>query len=108
MEYPLMLELQADKAGLLFRTGWAVSRHFVMQAGLVDLDVARVRFEDVGELMQVKATEEVGVAALLRDGVLVKPSAAKQSRASCTGLDVIIAADSSAPGPFMRHAYACV
>ena len=78
-----------------------------MQDGLLDLDVARVRFEEVGELIRVKATEEVGIAALLRDGVLVKPSATKQSRASGTGLDVIIAADRSAPGPSMCDARAC-
>jgi hypothetical protein len=108
VEYPLALELQVNKAGIVFRTGWAVSRHFTMQDGLLDLDVARVRFEEVGELMRVKATEEVGIAALLRDGVLVKPSATKQSRASGTGLDVIIAADRSAPGPYMCDARACV
>jgi hypothetical protein len=78
-----------------------------MQDGLLDLDVARVRFEEVGELMRVKAIEEVGIAAVLRDGVLVKPSATKQSRASGTGLDVIIAADRSAPGPSMCYARAC-
>jgi hypothetical protein len=107
VEYPLALELQTNKAGIVFRTGWAVGRHFAMQDGLLDLNVARVRFEEVGELMRVKATEEVGIAAVLRDGVLVKPSAAKQSRASGTGLDVIIAADRSAPGPSMCYARAC-
>ena len=91
----------------LFSGPAGLSRRFAMQDGLLDLDVARVRFDEVGELIRVNATEEVGIAALLRDGALVKPSATKQSGASGTGLDVIIAADRAAPGFSMCDARAC-